>query len=72
MTERDERAAKTHTGADQVHDIDGTNAREAWASQHAEKADETEREQNEEDATGCGAIVHKIPFGRGEAVSSLR
>jgi hypothetical protein len=56
--EYDDGASKTHSCADEMHNVHGTNAREAWTTEHAEKAHETKGAENEENPKGFGAIVH--------------
>jgi len=62
--QRDDRAPKAHSCADQMHNIHGANVCKAWAAEHAEKAHDAKCAENEEDANGCGAIVHGISFSR--------
>ena len=50
--ESDDTGPKTHSRADQVHNIHRPNVGKAWTTEHAEKAEDTKRAENEEDAKG--------------------
>ncbi|HSP35295.1 MAG TPA: hypothetical protein VLU46_13340 [Thermoanaerobaculia bacterium] len=56
--ERDDGASQTHPRADEMHDVDSANARDAPTTEHTEKAHETKSAENEKDPEGCGAITH--------------
>jgi hypothetical protein len=57
--QRDESATQAHSGSDEVHDIDSSDARDAGLAEHAEKTDEPERAENEGNPKGPTFVAHE-------------